>query len=253
MKEQIDNELKNITFNFDMDKMLCKKNRKRVHHRVLMAVVCLILIGTTVQAGYTLYNCWMKINGETLPELDSMQRKDVNLLGEKYKISDAYQKKYDSYAVLQEELGIQLLHSDMTDDNSSMIITRKTDNEHWTQIKIIAYIVGDVTELKKIDGRDQYTWTPGKHFLSPIDMSIDIISSQEQMEIGWEKEYLGAYDFVESFQMRDGYKVNILSSGETGRSKPMNQAVFVVDGIRYTVRGKVDIDLLKKIIDSFYY
>ena len=30
MKEQIDNELKNITFNFDMDKMLCKKNRKKI-------------------------------------------------------------------------------------------------------------------------------------------------------------------------------------------------------------------------------
>ena len=106
--------------------------------------------------------------------------------------------------------------------------------------------------MKRIEGRNQYTWTPGENFLSPIDLSIDIISSQEQLEIGWNKEYLGAYDFVESYQTQEGYKVNILSSGEANR-KPMYQAVFVADGIRYTVRGKVDIMLLKEILNSFTY
>lgn len=251
MKEQIDNELEKFTFHFDMEKAKRKK-RKRIKYNILLTAIAVILLGSTAQAGYTLYTRWFKINGEMLPELESMQKIEVNPLNEEYKVNSTYEKQYDSYEELQNELGVRLLHTNMADNNSFMIITRKTDNVHWTQIKIVACIVGDVTEMKRIEGRNQYTWTPGENFLSPIDLSIDIISSQEQLEIGWNKEYLGAYDFVESYQTQEGYKVNILSSGEANR-KPMYQAVFVADGIRYTVRGKVDIMLLKEILNSFTY
>lgn len=251
MKEQIDNELENITFHFDMEKAK-RKRRKRLRYNILMTAIAVILLGSTAQAGYTLYNRWLKINGETLPELESMQKVEVNPMSEDYRVNSSYEKQYDSYEALQKDLGVRLLHTDMADNNSSMIITRKTDNVHWTQIKIVAYIVGDVTEMKQIEGRNQYTWISGKEFFSPIDLSIDIISSQEQLEIGWDKEYLGAYDFVESYQTYDGYKANILSSGESN-TKPMYQAVFVADGIRYTIRGRVDIMLLKEILDSFSY
>ena len=251
MKEQIDNELEKFTFHFDMENAKRKK-RKRIKYNILLTAIAVILLGSTAQAGYTLYTRWFKINGEMLPELESMQKIEVNPLNEEYKVNSTYEKQYDSYEELQNELGVRLLHTNMADNNSFMIITRKTDNVHWTQIKIVACIVGDVTEMKRIEGRNQYTWTPGENFLSPIDLSIDIISSQEQLEIGWNKEYLGAYDFVESYQTQEGYKVNILSSGEANR-KPMYQAVFVADGIRYTVRGKVDIMLLKEILNSFTY
>lgn len=251
MKEQIDNELENITFHFDIEKAKRKK-RKRLRYNILMTLIAAILLGSTAQAGYTLYNRWLKINGETLPELESMQKIEVNPMSEEYKEKSSYEKEYDSYEALQKDLGVRLLHTNLADNNSSMIITRKTDNVHWTQIKIVAYIVGDVTELKRIEGRNQYTWTPGNNYFSPVDLSIDIISSQEQLEIGWNKEYLGAYDFVESYQTQPGYKVNILSSGKS-HTKPMYQAVFVADGVRYTVRGKVDIELLKEILNSFYY
>lgn len=251
MKEQIDNELENITFHFDMEKAKRKK-RKRLRYNILMTAIAVILLGSTVQAGHALYNRWLKMNGEILPELESMQKIEVSPMSEEDKVNSLYEKQYDSYEALQAELGMRLLHTDMANNNSSMIITRKTDNVHWTQIKIVAYIVGDVTGMKQIEGRNQYTWTPGKNFFSPIDLSIDIISSQEQLEIGWDKEYLGAYDFVESYQTQDGYKVNILSSGESN-TKPMYQAVFVANGIRYTIRGKVDIVLLKEILNSFSY
>lgn len=251
MKEQIDNELANITFCFDREKAK-RSNKKRVRYNILLVVLGAVVLGSTAQAGYTLYNRWLKMNGETLPELESMQLIEVNPLSEENKVNSSYEKQYDSYEDLQGELGVELLHSDMANNNSSMLITRKTDNVHWTQIKVVAYIVGDVTGMKRIEGRNQYTWIPGKEFSSPIDLSIDIISSQEQLEIGWDKEYLGPYDFVESYQTQDGYKVNILSSGESN-TKPMYQAVFVADGIRYTIRGKVDIALLKDILNSFCY
>ena len=251
MKEQIDNELENLTFHFDMEKAKRKK-RKRMKYNILLTAIAVILLGSTAQAGYTLYTRWFKINGEILPELESMKKIEVNPLNEEYKVNSTYEKQYDSYEALQKDLGVRLLHTKMADNNSFMIITRKTDNVHWTQIKVVAYIVGDVSEMKQIEGRNQYTWTPGEAFFSPIDLSIDIISSQEQLEIGWDKEYLGAYDFVETYQMQDGYKVNILSSGESN-TKPMYQAVFVADGIRYTIRGKVDIALLKDILNSFCY
>lgn len=251
MKEQIDNELANITFCFDREKAQ-KSKKKRVKYNILIALFGVILLGSTAQAGYTLYNRWVQINGETLPELESMQKIEVNPMSEEYKEKSSYEKDYDSYEALQKDLGVRLLHTNLADNNSSMIITRKSDNVHWTQIKIIAYIVGDVAGMKQIEGRNQYTWTPGENYFSPIDLSIDIISSQEQLEIGWNKEYLGAYDFVESYQTQQGYKVNILSSGKS-HTKPMYQAVFVADGARYTVRGKVDIELLKEILNSFYY
>lgn len=251
MKEQINSELENITFHFDME-IAKRKRRKRLRYNILMTAIAVILLGSTVQAGYTLYNRWLKINGETLPELESMQKVEVNPMSEDYKEKSSYEKQYESYEALQKDLGVRLLHTDMADNNSSMIITRKTDNVHWTQIKIVAYIVGDVTGMKRIEGRNQYTWTPGENYFSPIDLSIDIITSQEQLEIGWDKEYLGAYDFVESYQTQQGYKVNILSSGKS-HTKPTYQAVFVADGARYTVRGKVDIELLKEILNSFNY
>lgn len=251
MKEQIDNELANITFCFGREKAKRSK-KKRVRYNILLVVLGVVVLGSTAQAGYTLYNRWLKMNGETLPELDSMQLIEVNPLSEENKVNSSYEKQYDSYEDLQEELGLELLHTDIADNNSSVLITRKTDNVHWTQIKVVAYIVGDVSGMKRIEGRNQYTWIPGKEFSSPIDLSVDIISSQEQLKIGWDKEYLGPYDFVESYQTQDGYKVNILSSGDSN-TKPMYQAVFVADGIRYTVRGKVDIVLLKEILDSFSY
>ncbi len=92
-----------------------------------------------------------------------------------------------------------------------MKITRKTDNVNWTQIKIVAYVVDE--------------------FASPIDLSVDIISSQEQLEIGWDKEYFGSYDFEEAYLTHEGYKVNILSSGKN-MEKPMYQAIFVAEDMK---------------------
>lgn len=252
MKEKINNELADITFHFDMEKVVSMKKKKHIRHNLLFLAIGVALLGTTVRAGYTLYNSSLQINGEELPELDSMKKIEVNLLSEEYKIGIDYEKQYDSYESLQTELGIELLHTEMADNNPYMLITRETDNENWTQIKCVAYIVGDITEMQRIEGKKLYTWISGKEFFSPIDLTVDLISSQKQLESGWNKEYLGSYDFVESYQTRDGYKVNILKSGESN-SQPFYQAVFVVDGIRYTVRGIVDIELLKSILNSFSY
>ncbi len=255
MKNQIDRELNSIEFHFNMESLSKKKQQKHLRRQASLILLCLLLTGTTVYAGTSIYNHFIRINKETLPALDSMKIVETNDLQEdQYNAEDMlYRKQYFSYAELQAELGVQLLSSVFAEDNSSMIITRETDNEHWTQLKIIAYILGDVTGLKKLEenGSNQYTWIPGSLFRSPINMTIDIISSEEQLAIGWEKDYLGPYTFAENFQSSQGYEVNLLYSG-TSDSR-MYQAIFVTDGIRYTLKGNVDVELMKEIINSFHF
>lgn len=224
MKEQIDYELENITFQFDMGKAK-KSKHKRLRYNILTIVIVLILFGSTAQAGFNLYDRWLKINGKTLPELASMKIVEVHPMSEDYRVDDTYEKEYDSFEGLQKDLGVRLLCSDRIEEDATVRITRTTDNENWTKIKIVS---------------------------SPIDLSIDMILSPEQLRIGWDKEYLGPYEFVESYQTKAGYKANILKSGYANE-RPMYQAVFVADGIRYTIRGNVDIEIMKGILNNFQY
>ena len=59
------------------------------------------------------------------------------------------------------------------------------------------------------------------------------------------------YDFQESYISDKGYKVNIIK-GTDGDDSIISEkcAIFVADGIRYTLQGRVTTELLKDIVDS---
>ena len=63
-----------------------------------------------------------------------------------------YRKEYDTYDALCEELGIKLLNSDLSKNNTLMMIQRKTDNENWEEIRISPYILGDISKIEKVEG-----------------------------------------------------------------------------------------------------
>lgn len=42
-----------------------------------------------------------------------------------------------------------------------------------------------------------------------MSLKVDIIINQEQLDIGWNVDYLGYYKYVESYISSNGYKVNI--------------------------------------------
>ena len=86
-----------------------------------------------------------------------------------------------------------------------------------------------------------------------------IICSDEQLEIGWEKDYLGAFEFEETYQSGSGYTVNILRDNAVEEKdthtgyKTKCCAIFVADGIRYTLSGQVEIEKMKEIVNSMHY
>ena len=143
-----------------------------------------------------------------------------------------YRKEYDTYDALCEELGIKLLNSDLSKNNTLMMIQRKTDNENLEEIRISPYILGDISKIEKVEGENFYSW---------------------------EKDYLETFAFVESYQSKQGYLVNILQD-TTIEEKDRNMgykskcyAIFVADGIRYTLSGSIELEKMKELVDSMHY
>ena len=77
--------------------------------------------------------------------------------------------------------------------------------------------------------------------------------SQEQLEHGWDVEYLGYYEFAESYVSAKGYKVNVLEDTAEEPSEDYvseKSAVFVADGVQYTIKGRTSMENIKRIVDS---
>lgn len=257
IKNQIDDELRNITLPKDFGERILygKKQQKKFQYRIAVVMLCLILGGSTVYAAYTVYNK-IHVNKMTIPDLQPMEKKTVKVLRVSPNELGEYEKSYKNFRELYSELGIKLLTSGFAENNTFMHINRSTDNENWDVIQITAYILGDIKELKEVKGEKFYSWEEGSEFGSPVDMTIDIILSEEQLKTGWPKDYLGTYEYVETFWSRQGYKANILADNAVPEKdryegyKPKCYGIFVADGIRYTLSGHVTTDKMKEIINS---
>lgn len=95
-------------------------------------------------------------------------------------------------------------------------------------------------------------------FGSPIDMEIWIVNSEAQLQHGFEFEFLGMYEFIETYITKEGFKVNILRDtsvieDEAKKIKPKYIAVFVADGIQYNLSGVTTLETFKDILDSFHF
>ena len=77
-----------------------------------------------------------------------------------------------------------------------------------------------------------------------------MILSDEQLKNGWDTDYLGMYESMEEYQSAQGYKVNLIQ--DNNGDEKLNEvvvsekiAVFVSNGIRYTLKGRVSVDTMK--------
>lgn len=261
VRDQIDYELQNIKLPENFERKIlhnAKPKKTKWKYQIAVLILCFILGGTIVYAGYVILNK-ININREMLPDLQPMKKKETKkLIADQDEIGD-YRKEYDTYDALCEELGIKLLNSDLSKNNTLMMIQRKTDNENWEEIRISPYILGDISKIEKVEGENFYSWERGKEYASPVDLLIEIISSEKQLKSGWEKDYLGTFAFVESYQSKQGYLVNILQD-TTIEEKDRNMgykskcyAIFVADGIRYTLSGSIELEKMKELVDSMHY
>lgn len=62
------------------------------------------------------------------------------------------------------------------------------------------------------------------------------------------------YRFAESYTSGQGYRVNLvertLENGDTGNAVLEKSAVFVADGVEYTLRGRVSMETMKGIVET---
>ena len=287
MKDTIDRELECIVLSEEMKSRIRKKAVSRRRDGVLKwAVVfaaAVILGGTGAAAGYRML-ITHSVNGEVLPELDPMRVVEIHIpegqpaafasaeqpaapapaeqpdsagQGELTGVSDEYgmiQKDYKNYRKIQEELGIHLLDTELSANNPYMQGHIMTDGSDFAMITVENYILGDTGRYQFLEEENRYAYESGNVFLSPISLTVRLILSEEQLNRGWDWEYLGMYRFAESYTSGQGYRVNLvertLENGDTGNAVLEKSAVFVADGVEYTLRGRVSMETMKGIVET---
>lgn len=257
IKNEIDQELSAVKMDSVLKENIrlnVEKRPRKKYFRIPAAVLAaLVLCTMTAFAGYYVYNA-IRVNDEVIPELDSMKVVKVGKIQGNKDEDGFITKEYESYDMVNEELGTILLDSKIAENQEYMKAVLDTDNKDYITIHVYNYIIGDVTEIKRISDYDYwYSFTPGEIYQSPISMDIDIILSEEQLKNGMELDYLGMYQYQESYISQKGYKVNIISSDDeenVDNEKSEKYAVFVVDGIRYQIHGCVSTEKMKEIVDS---
>lgn len=260
LKQVIDTELSNIKVTDDLSSNVIKKVKNassRSYLKVACFILCFLVGGTSVYATSNYLYEKLMVNNQALPEIGAMEVKKVNALEAKKNAADNYEKQFSNFNELQNELGINLLDSAYAKDNKYMLIDYKSDHANWIMIKITGFIIGDVQNLKKVENENIYTYDSGTEYSSPIDLEIDIMTSDEQKKIGWERDYLGYYEFKESYVNKQGIKVNFLEDTvenenilNSSNYRPEYKAILVSDGVRYILSGRVSLDKMKEIVDS---
>lgn len=251
IKADIDWQLQKMVFTDEMlNDVVNPKKKKNIKMQYAVAAIAAIccLTGITSYAVH-IYNNRVMVNENEIPALNDMSIYYYNQIKE-YTEKDNFgiTKKYKSYQDLKNEIAIPILESKYAEGNDKMLIELTTDEKDYESIHIAGFIIGDVKNLEPIAKGHFYSYTPGEKFYSPVNLDIDIILSEEQLYQGLEFDYLGGYEFVEQYISKQGYKVNIVAT--TGNPVPTYSAIFVSDGIRYRLDGKIELEQMKEIVDS---
>ena len=217
---------------------------------VLCMVVFAIVFSSTVYA-VKLVNEQSKVNELELPELDSMKiTKQIKNIEKSIKSQSISRMNYKQ---IQEQLGVSLLNSELSKDDKYMITDVETDNKDYAIIKCDNYILGDTSNYSYND-EGFYSFDEGNLYKSPISLKADIVLSETQLNNVWTTDYLGMYRFVEQFVSEQGYKVNLIEEKNDGKQPQdfvsKKTAVFVADGIRYTLTGRTTVENMKQIVNS---
>ena len=257
IKGIIDLELRQIELKDGIKNNIRNKSVYRKPNRVWKSIAASIVIavlgGTTVYAGYNILNK-VHVNEEVLPELDSMQIVQVNKLEAMPDEYGMINKDYSDYNTIKDDLGVRLLDTDLSLNNPYMLCRVMTDTKDFVIITVNNFILGDTDNYQFIEAENRYSYDHGTVYFSPVSLTADLILSDSQMSNGWDADYLGLYAFVESYTSDQGYTVNILQDTvieknlENYVSEKM--AIFVADGVRYSLKGRVSIDTLKNIVNT---
>lgn len=257
LKEEIDMELNGLIVTDGMKQNIMKRRKKKSRSAIMkyaaVFAAIIMLSGTTVFAGYILINK-VNVNETTLPELNSMEV--VTMLPidtDEYGMANEI---FTDYNTVKEKAGIDLLDSEFADNNPYMRIKIKTDNKDFAIITINNYILGDTGNYEYLSDEEQYKYEHGQEYDSPVSLSMDIILSETQLRNGWDTDYLGFYEFVETYTSAQGYTVNLIQDSLDEENDHVTDyvsekcAVFVADGIRYTLKGRTSIETMKMIVDT---
>ena len=259
VKERIDKELNMIYMDENLKKRIRSSCSKKKSYKLLTSIAAslaiIVLAGGTAFAGYYALSR-ITVNEEETPELSQMYAVDAESINgniDEYGMSD---KDYSDYESIKREIGIPLLDTELSQNNPYMRGHIMTDNKDFAIITVDNYVLGDTSNYIYNSEEERYFYNSGEEYTSSVSLSIDIMLSKEQEVNGWTVDYLGMYKFVESYISDQGYKVNILEdqTDENVRDYVSEKcAVFVKDGIRYTLKGRIPLESMKEIINSLKY
>ncbi|MSA98828.1 hypothetical protein GKG03_03910 [Finegoldia sp. BIOML-A3] len=234
-----------------MFKINANNKKTRKIYIVICMIVFAIVFSSTIYA-VKLVNEQTKVNELELPELDSM--KVTNQIKNREKGIKPQSISRMNYKQIQEQLGVSLLNSELSKDDRYMITDVETDNKDYAIIKCDNYILGDTSNYSYNEEDGFYSYDEGNLYKSPISIQADIVLSETQLNNLWTTDYLGMYKFTEQFVSEQGYKVNLIEETIDG-IQPQNfvskkTAIFVADGIRYTLTGRTTVENMKQIVNS---
>lgn len=264
LKKKLDAELETIRFTEEMQCAVQKMQRRkknciyRLSHVAAAVAAFFVLSGVAVFAGHQLQQK-ISVNEQTLPALDDMGIVKAELAWGEPGENGIVEKVLTSYDEAVDEMKIQLLDSELAAENPYMQVKIQTDCENYCFMQVENYILGDTSNHQLVEGSSHYNCDPGKEYDSTITLDVDMVFSEEQLSTGWEKYFHGLFEYVESYQSDSGYQVNIVQDAigkdatgliDVSELASEKYAVFVADGVRYILHGRVSVETLKMLVDS---
>lgn len=269
VKKAIDDTLSEMKFS--KNKLDARYNKKYVRkyfampNKKVQVILCTLLLGTTLLASGIGVSTLLKINGEELPPLEPMYRVPLNEVEGDSKDEYSMEKYYESMEAAEKDLGIKLLGTQYTHDNPHISVHYEKIGKGYNTIKVSNYAVGDLINLRLLDmdrnaldteGRNvKYIWTLGNVYKTPVDLTIEIISDDEQQIL--DTEYLGYFKYIDTYTSEQGYTVNLLQDTIDNRVevdayayRPQVKAIFVVQGLRYTLTGRIPAEEMKTLVET---
>lgn len=258
IKEKIDTELNMIKVNGkikqNVETSLFRRKQYRLLKTVAASFIVLLLGGTTVAAGcYAVSK--IRVNEEVLPKLDDMKIVSMKKIKQSKDKYGYIEQDFKDYKTMQKELGIHLLDTKLASNKAYLKGHITTDNKDYAMITMDNYIIGDTSKFHYLKEEGRYEYKSGEKYYSPVSLNIDLILSNDQLETGLDTDYLGMYKNIGQYKSAQGYRVNLLqeTNGTGIKDKnvvPRKIAIFVSNGVRYTLKGQVSIETMKEIVDT---
>lgn len=256
IKSLIDDAMGDIVVNEEaMEQFVSKRitvYKRRRRGSKIFFITFLLLLCTMPVAAKSIYNWKINVNDKKTLVLDEMKVISINSHVNKY---EDLKKTFFEIEELETFLGVHFLQSPYALDEQICRIRYQKIGPGYNSVNISAYIPGDAQNIVFDDesrgDMALYTWNAGNLYKKPFDLEILFISDKEQQNFGY--DFLGIYEFVEKYQSKQGYTVNILKKGDSVYENDIQEylAVFVADGMYYELSGITTRDELLKIIDSF--